>query len=1605
MSMVNGQVLNPNASHSGKIGIPSEIEYLKKSEIDRDNINGIDNLTAYSSVPMNAKINSNVNTESVIQQDLCISNTSSVSGKCIPSTPISMGLNGGSNYYNEVYMSENNLNNNKYDSLISKDNYINKEMENNCLSNMNNGNENGIIEPGKPFVDSCTNEQNEEDQKYDINLNSEILNGEIVDSEILNKQMVASEILKNNILRCNNAQNQIIGDASNNLVPQINDENRCMNPEISTARNGEQNGVPVNIASGNEHTLLNSHLNNTNMFNGDTRTDCHASGNGENQIGGINEELNKIQDIKEKDAQQNDEEELNKQKTNSGMKKTKKIYNRRSKIVKSENVTESNSSGDSPRKPSKIRKKNGNHKMGSSTDAICSNKVQETDSADNIRVKDEIEERTGNGNLERTQESIGSSQGFSDKENDGQTIGCSTPIPNDNCNMPNINDKNKSMHNSNGEKEFTNMNPYIHNYGSGTINKDSKNTFKNSDQGNNIGMINQLCQAREHPQFGVPNFDTSNGGIDRGANIYPHFIYEQLSKPISIPVAGELKKNNVNGNERMYNSEMNPGYCPDNSNGGNIFPYNGKMNINNNYYKNPNQLNMECMGGNHFEEFPGYRNEMFNNAYDGCNGIPPIMNNNRFLNNGSPFGMQDIINMNSNIGNIINGEENILHNGNLDRNKLWADTVVNNGIPNLMHNNSPNMNNMFEYPMGSNFSNCENMGPNKLVGIGNNNHLPVSNNIGEYDMPNKSMQNSSNYISTDTNEDRQFDEINQFLMNNENNLHQNQMHMNFNNNQNSNMPNMCNGMDPNYDAGNIGNVENAENGKTQNKNAKNGNGTRKGGKYKKSKSFGGTIKKGGTVFNLDLESYRIKKTPLCIYSVRDICNNYKLSKKHIKYTNSYEVAVDCDCTIHHSIQCVKDYVVFLKEEHLKKKKKNEQNKSGLRNKSNSKGRKQNKNSENGKEPNKDDGKNDTQGGEAQKTDVKVENETDPIVKVPIKTEQVESEAEQKGCNDPKKDVKESAKINVKKDVEENAKESAKINVKKDMEENAEENEKESAKESAKVNVKKDEDEVVKKEPVENKGVEVKKENCKNGEEKGDGNKEKESDKEKEKNKEKDDEDDDEDEDEEEDEEEDDEDADEEEEDGESSIYNLSQCNNILYNINKIWHPGFNRPLGDVGRKLVLKEIREHHHRDPKKTTDLLLERGLDYGKVRFMRVNELYHYMYALDSFEYAIKISLEFGSNIRMSTISNRVDHASLCLNLKSGYSYCLICCSQRPDIYGLYSSINLMQNMLLLQSSYKYLNKFARKTKLPKKDKLARAMRKNMERKRNGNNKLVILSAECVSNLLYKEKKNNKKNTEKSNDQSNDKNNDKSNDKNNDQSNDKNNDKSNDQSNDQSKKGDQNNKKDTDKIKKEDQNNDQNEKDDKNNVCNSDSLDDIESGLSDYENLTKIKEALKENEEICNKYPEEDIEERHRYYMIQKNWDYKKNKINKNDTQCSTTCFDDNKFSNTKKDNTNDYIIENDKTDSYNNLDVNIIYDDNTNESIIYESANKYNYGNRYSLNENNLYSTRKNVKNNKQIYYESETEDKNEDNLHQEEYKNVNQNNFLDHKNYNEIEEDQN
>lgn len=143
------------------------------------------------------------------------------------------------------------------------------------------------------------------------------------------------------------------------------------------------------------------------------------------------------------------------------------------------------------------------------------------------------------------------------------------------------------------------------------------------------------------------------------------------------------------------------------------------------------------------------------------------------------------------------------------------------------------------------------------------------------------------------------------------------------------------------------------------------------------------------------------------------------------------------------------------------------------------------------------------------------------------------------------------------------------------------------------------------------------------------------------------------------------------------------CDNVYYNVNRIWSPNFNRPLGDIGRKLILKEIRELHYKDAAKTTSLLLREGLDYGKVRFMKVSELYHYMYALGVFEYAVKISLEFGSNIRMSSVVSQGNYRSTCNNLNKGYDFCFICCSHKNhSVSFIPGGVVLAEHRLYLQS-----------------------------------------------------------------------------------------------------------------------------------------------------------------------------------------------------------------------------------------------------------------------------------------------------------------------------------
>ncbi|KJP88733.1 hypothetical protein AK88_01614 [Plasmodium fragile] len=155
---------------------------------------------------------------------------------------------------------------------------------------------------------------------------------------------------------------------------------------------------------------------------------------------------------------------------------------------------------------------------------------------------------------------------------------------------------------------------------------------------------------------------------------------------------------------------------------------------------------------------------------------------------------------------------------------------------------------------------------------------------------------------------------------------------------------------------------------------------------------------------------------------------------------------------------------------------------------------------------------------------------------------------------------------------------------------------------------------------------------------------------------------------------------------------LPQCENVYYNVNKIWSSHFNRPLGDIGRKLILKEIRELHYKDAFKTTSLLTREGLDYGKVRFMKVSELYHYMYALGVFEYAVKISLEFGSNIRMSSVVTQGNYRNTCNNLNNGYNFCFICCScKNPSLSYIPLGFHLAQHRMYIKSYSTFVEEFA--------------------------------------------------------------------------------------------------------------------------------------------------------------------------------------------------------------------------------------------------------------------------------------------------------------------------
>ncbi|KAH8739222.1 hypothetical protein FG386_000698 [Cryptosporidium ryanae] len=91
--------------------------------------------------------------------------------------------------------------------------------------------------------------------------------------------------------------------------------------------------------------------------------------------------------------------------------------------------------------------------------------------------------------------------------------------------------------------------------------------------------------------------------------------------------------------------------------------------------------------------------------------------------------------------------------------------------------------------------------------------------------------------------------------------------------------------------------------------------------------------------------------------------------------------------------------------------------------------------------------------------------------------------------------------------------------------------------------------------------------------------------------------------------------------GSGSSPNLSEdLNSIKY------YEGFKLPLGDLGRKMLLKKLREIHTQNPTKMEKALTDHGLSYTRIRFASVQQLFKISYVCDVFDYALSIHCEFG-------------------------------------------------------------------------------------------------------------------------------------------------------------------------------------------------------------------------------------------------------------------------------------------------------------------------------------------------------------------------------------------
>ncbi|OII74025.1 uncharacterized protein cubi_02827 [Cryptosporidium ubiquitum] len=90
---------------------------------------------------------------------------------------------------------------------------------------------------------------------------------------------------------------------------------------------------------------------------------------------------------------------------------------------------------------------------------------------------------------------------------------------------------------------------------------------------------------------------------------------------------------------------------------------------------------------------------------------------------------------------------------------------------------------------------------------------------------------------------------------------------------------------------------------------------------------------------------------------------------------------------------------------------------------------------------------------------------------------------------------------------------------------------------------------------------------------------------------------------------------------------FNSSSNITEDLNSVkYYEGFKLPLGDLGRKMLLKKLREIHTQNPTKMEKALTDHGLSYTRIRFASVQQLFKISYVCDVFDYALSIHCEFG-------------------------------------------------------------------------------------------------------------------------------------------------------------------------------------------------------------------------------------------------------------------------------------------------------------------------------------------------------------------------------------------